>query len=65
MTGAKSCHLRCYPPKIRPKNESSQVSQNHSCRVSLLFNFNVYVKIMRQSTLFIGMGALMGKMGEG
>ena len=37
ISGAKSRHLRCYPPKIRLKNESSQVSQNHSCRISLLF----------------------------
>jgi len=43
MSGVKSHHLRCYPPKIRPKNESSQVSQNHSCRVSLLLNFNVSI----------------------
>ena len=35
MSGAKSRYLICYPPKIRPKFESSQISQNHFCKVSL------------------------------
>jgi len=63
MSSAKSLHLRCYTPKIRPKNESSQVSQKNSYRVSLLFNFNC--EYTRQRTIFIGRGALVVKMGKG
>jgi len=44
------------------QNESSQVSQNHSCRVSLLYQMYQY---MSQGTLYIAMSDLKGKMSEG
>jgi len=55
--------LEILPTQDKTQHESSQVSANHSCRVSLLFKSSC--EYMRQGTLFIGRGALVGNIREG
>jgi len=56
----KSRHLRYYPPKIRPNMRAHKITP-----AEFLYYSNSMCSYMRQDTLFIGKGALMGKMGEG
>jgi len=56
-------HLRALNSlKIKPNAKRTQASHK-LCRVSLLLKINI--KYMRQDTLFIGMGGLVGKKGMG
>jgi len=62
MSVAKSHHLRCYPSKIRPKNDSSQA---HKITPPESFYYSISMsKYMEGGTLYIGRSDLESKMIE-
>jgi len=55
--------LEMSPTQDKTQSESSQVSQNHSCRVSLLSQNSMSLN-MEEGTLYIRRSDLEGKMSE-
>ena len=63
MSDARVATWDIYPPKIRP-NMRAHKSHKITPAKFLYYSKSSY-EYMRQETLFIGMGALVGKMGKG
>jgi len=62
MSGAKSRHSRCYPPKIRPQKRAHKSHKN--TLVDFLYYKNSMCQYMEEDTFYIGRSDLESKMSE-